>query len=114
MAKFEEIANKWFECSRELREECTKYLKRVLKNKNLNFSDFEYQVSVVYIGDDPEFESNVMSFVDGAYLGNDGEVYLDIENDSCYPFKDLTTQEMYDVTDYIKNIAIPTIKERSN
>ena len=112
MAKFEEIANKWFEVSGELREACTKYLKRTLKNNNLDFSDFESKVSVVWM-DDPDFCGNAYSFVNGAFLGLDGEVYLDIDDDSCHSFQDLTTQEMYDVADYICNIVIPTIKERA-
>ena len=69
----------------------------VLDNENLP----EY-ISVSYDGGNhPEYNSNVFSSVERVYLDSDGGVLLDTEDASKYSISNITTEELYELCDFI-------------
>ena len=111
--KFEEVADKFFEASRELRKECIKYIKSVVKKyKTLDFSDCEYNICVPYDGGNhPEYASNCFSDVYSVSLNDKGNIVLEIEDCDEYDIEDVPTEQVYDLADYIKNVYIASINK---
>ena len=112
VVKFEKIADMFFEVSLELRKECIKYIKNVIKKYGeVDFDDCVSSVCVCYDGGNhPEYNSNCFSMVYGAHLNN-GNVMLNIEDCDEYDIERVQTEEVYDLADFIKNVYIPSLKE---
>lgn len=106
--KFEEVADKFFEASHELRKECIKYIKNVVKkHETLDFSDCEYNVCVPYNGGShPEYASNCFSNVYSVSLDKKGNIVLEIEDCGEYGIEEVPTEQVYDLADFIKNVYL--------
>ena len=112
MEKFQKTANKWFKLQNELRKECIEFLEKALKanNNHLEWDDSELDSSVCVTydgGNHPEYASNAFSTVTGIDLNERGEITLDIEDDSKYDIENITTEELYDVCDFVDNVLLP-------
>ena len=110
--KFEKLAMEYFLIGGKMRRAAIAWLKLQLKKiPDMDFSDMEYRITVSYNGGNhPEYASTCFSFVNGIYLAN-GLVRLNIEDCSGYDIEELTSEEVFDVCDYVKNVYLPTLKE---
>jgi hypothetical protein len=109
---FQTIADEYFTISGKLRKSSLKWLRSQLKtHPNMDFSGLSYQVSCAYDGGNhPEYNSNCFSLIGGVY-NNDGGIYLNIEDCDTYDIDSLSTEEIYFLCDYIKNVYFPFIEE---
>ena len=110
--KFEVVADDYFKIGRKLRIVCLTWLKSQLKKiPSMDFSYIDSCISVNYNGENhPEYASNCFSNVEGVYL-KDGNIYLHIEDCDQYDIDELTTDEVFDLCDYIKNEYLPNRDE---
>lgn len=103
---FQKTAEEWKKIGMKLRDKCMEYLTSTLK-ENGGLIEWDYlnmpeNVCVTYDGGDyPETEANPYSIVHKVKI-KDGKIYLDTED--CYdqPVTYLSTEELYNVCDYIE------------
>ena len=101
------IASEWSRLSAKLRNSCMEYIKTILANNDnaINWKSIELPeyVSVSYDGGNhPEYASNLYSTVYGIeWAGNVEEIVLDTEDSSDYPLSSVTTEELYNLCDFI-------------
>lgn len=112
--KFEEAAHNYFKASQDLRMECIKYIKSVIKKyKVLDFSDFYSSVCVPYNGGNhPEYASNCFSNVYKVSLDERGDIILCIEDCEEYDLVEVPTENVFDIANFIKLVYIPTYNEK--
>ena len=106
---------------KEIKKRSINYLKRILKKrdgKRLELLDECGEnwggqfIAVTYDGGrHPEYNANICSQVKAVFLGKDGNVYLDIDDDDEYSIDRLNWNEIFDVANYIYDIALPYLKE---
>jgi hypothetical protein len=110
--KFQVLSDKWLLLQGKVRKECIKFLEKTLKanNNHLEWDDSELDGSVCVTydgGNHPEYASNAFSTVTGIDLNERGEITLDIEDDSEYDIENITTEELYDICDFVDNVLLP-------
>lgn len=105
--KLNSLAARWCKLSSELRNRCIDYLKTALVNNNnridwkeLNLPEY---ISVSYDGGNhPEYATNVYSNVYSIKWNTEAEeIVLDTEDSSDYPIYSVTTEELYNLCDFI-------------
>lgn len=112
-AKFETVYAEYEVLRGELRKACMSWLKKQLKKHvRFDFTDMGHQIMCNFDGgDDPEFASTCFSFVNGVFIDN-GKVYVDLEDCEDYEINKLTTDELYTLCDYVKNIYLPSLNKK--
>jgi len=116
MEKFQTIAEEWLSTQRKLRNECIKFLKKVLKKNgnHLEWDDSELDSSVCISyngGGHPEYASNCFSTLIGINMDENGNITFDIEDCSGYELCDVPTDELYDVCDFVDNVLLAPEEE---
>lgn len=113
--KFQELSEQWLKLQGQVRKECIKFLKRVLKanNNHLEWDDTELDCSVTLSfngGNHPEYASNVYSTLQAIDMNDNGDITFEIEDCPDYDIDYVLTCELYDVCDFVDNVLLPTIK----
>jgi hypothetical protein len=110
--KFEILADEYFEIGRKMRRAAIAWLKVQLKKiPSMDFTYLDYQVSCCYNGGaHPEYASDCFSMIEGVYIEN-GKIYLHIEDCDSYEIEELSTDEVFDLCDYVKNVYLPERNE---
>ena len=108
---FELVANKYFTISRKLRLACEEYIGRKLKeNGNViewDDRDLDCSVTISYDGGNhPEYASTLYSTLRGIYMDENGMITFDIEDDSRYDISNVSTDELYDVCDFLEHVYL--------
>lgn len=113
--KFQTVAEDWLKLQGQVRKECIKFLKRVLKknDKHLEWDDSELDCSVCVNydgGNHPEYASNCFSTVYGVDMNEKGEITLCTEDCDEYDIDSVSTSEIYDLCDFIDNVLLPPME----
>lgn len=114
MEKFEKTANKYFEVLGELRKDCVEYLTRKLKENgnHIEWNDIDLDCSITLSydgGNHPEYASNLYSTLTGIDLDENGNITFDIEDCSDYDIGNVSTDELFDVCDFVENVYLPSL-----
>lgn len=105
--KFEVLADEYFEIARKMRKAALSWLKAQLKKiPSMDFTYLENQISCNYHGGNhPEYASDCFSTIEGVYI-EDGMIYLRIEDCDSYEIDELSTDEVFELCDYVKNVYL--------
>ena len=112
--KYKKVADEFFLMAAELRKECSKHLRKVLKTqpaKRVLIDEEEidnYELDVLTIaydgGNHPEYDSNLFSRVESVELV-DNEIYIHTE-DGVMSEHYISVYDLFNVCEYVDNLIL--------
>ena len=111
MRHYKELAESYFEVSRNLQKSCIEHIKGILNNvegKKLSW-DYdtldEYGLDPISMGYDggnhPEYASNMFSNVEGVRLSDNDDIIINLEDGEMYIDYIYNVVELYDLCDFL-------------